>query len=47
MPYKDFIRHQLAKPCYNAELIVYLFTYRGHMLLKRKILINRNAKKFH
>ena len=42
-----FSRHQLAKPCYNAELIVCLFTYRGHMLLKRKILINRNAKKFH
>ena len=42
-----FSRHQFAKPCHNAKLIVYLFTYRGHMLLKRKIFINCNAKKFH
>ena len=25
----------------------YLFTYRGHMLLKRRIFINCNAEKFH
>ena len=33
-----FSRYQFAKPCHNAKLIVYPFTYRGHMLLKRKIL---------
>ena len=32
-----FSRHQFAKPCHNAKLIVYLFTYRGRCLNVRSL----------
>ena len=34
MPSEDVAWFQFAKPGHNAKLIVYLFTYRGHMFFK-------------
>ena len=45
--YKCLIRHQSAESNHNAELIVSFFTYKGHVLLKWKVIVNCNAKEMH